>query len=235
MRREQHGHALDVAEVADESQQLANTLRIDVDGRFVEDQDRRPFDQRIGQPQSLSHAAGERAHTSIDHVSEPDLIEQVLDPFRCVRFAKAVEARRVPQVLASRRVVVEPDVVGQVADPTFHRQRVAPRVETIDTCRAAARLGQAEQHQDGGGLAGAVGAEQPEDLATADLQRQRVDGRAIAVALGEIAGLQGDRVPVGTGASAASVGVSAEGAVIARVIVDRGGGTATPTRGRRRR
>src|SRR5262249_28673968 len=47
---------------------------------------------------------------------------------------------------------------------------------------------QAEQHQDGGGLAGAVRAEQPEDLALRDGERHIVDRRKAVVALGQTTG-----------------------------------------------
>src|SRR5262249_61425870 len=59
-----------------------------------------------------------------------------------------------------------------------------------DHPRLAARdLGQAEQHQDGRGLAGAVGAEQAENLAGLDRERDPVDGGRAGVALGEAEGL----------------------------------------------
>ena len=43
-----------------------------------------------------------------------------------------------------------------------------------------------EHHADGGGLAGAVGTEQPEDLPGADLERHVFDGTRVAERLGKV-------------------------------------------------
>src|SRR5262249_53286439 len=48
---------------------------------------------------------------------------------------------------------------------------------------------QAEHHQNGGGLAGAVRPEQPEDLAALDRERDMVDGDRPPIGLGEVVGL----------------------------------------------
>ena len=106
---------------------------------------------------------------------------------------EAVELGRVAQVLAAGHAAVEPDVVGQVADLALDAQRLAGRVEAHDADDAPGRLGQAEQHQDGRRLAGAVGPEQAEHLAGPDREVERLDGGEVAVLLGQAAG-DDDRV-----------------------------------------
>ena len=91
--------------------------------------------------------------------------------------AEAVEPRRVAQVLAAGQAAVEADRVGQVADASLDLARVARRVETQHRGLALGGLGQAEEHQDGRRLAGAVLAEEPEDLARVDLEVEVVDRR----------------------------------------------------------
>src|SRR5205807_122076 len=66
------------------------------------------------------------------------------------------QARRVTHVLGGREVVVEADRVGQIADPALDLQRLAGRVVTEHPRLPVRDFTQAEQHQDGGGLAGAV-------------------------------------------------------------------------------
>ena len=78
---------------------------------------------------------------------------------------------------------VEADVVRQVADMSLDLERIAQRVEAEHLRRAAGGLGQAEQHQDGRGLARTVGAEETEHLALVDVQVQRTDGDLVVVAL----------------------------------------------------
>ena len=64
------------------------------------------------------------------------------------------------------------------------------RVQSTPSMVGAARrrLGQAQQHQRGGGLARAVGAEQAEDLALLHAQFQFIHGGDAAVALGQAPG-----------------------------------------------
>ena len=87
---------------------------------------------------------------------------------------------------AAREVVVEADLVGQVADPALDRERLAHRVVAEHARLPVRDVAQAEQHQDGRGLAGAVRAEQPENLAARDRERDALDDGDPVVALGEV-------------------------------------------------
>ena len=78
---------------------------------------------------------------------------------------KPDQARRVAQIVGGGEVVVEADLIGQIANPALDRERLAHRIMAEHARLAVRDVAQAEQHQDGGGLAGAVGAEQAEDLA----------------------------------------------------------------------
>ena len=126
-------------------------------------------------------------------VLEADLVEQLVDPRLRDGAGDAVELGGVAQVLAAGQAAVEADVVGQVADLALDRERLAGRVEADDADDAPGRLGEPEQHQHGRRLAGAVGPEQPEDLAGADRQVERVDRGEVAVLLGQPPG-DDDRV-----------------------------------------
>src|SRR5262245_15138933 len=96
------------------------------------------------------------------------------------------QPRGVAQVLGGAEIVIEADLVGQVADPALHRERFAHRVMATDADLPVRDLGQAQHHQDGGGLAGAVRTEQPENLALRHRERNAVDDSRSVVALGEI-------------------------------------------------
>src|SRR5262249_52664548 len=91
--------------------------------------------------------------------------------------------------VARGQMIVEADLVRQIADTALDRERLAHGIVADHARAAAADLGQAEQHQDGGGLARAVRSEQPEDLAARDREGDPVDHRRFAVARGELAGL----------------------------------------------
>ena len=90
----------------------------------------------------------------------------------------AVQPSRVAQVLAPGHGAVEADVVRQVADMSLDVERVTQRVEPEHLGRAAGGLGEAEEHEDGRGLARTVGAEEAEHLALVDVQVQGADGES---------------------------------------------------------
>src|SRR5262249_59783773 len=83
-------------------------------------------------------------------------------------------------------IIIEADLVGQVADLTLHRQRLAHRIVVEHPRLPVGNLAQAQQHQYGGGLAGAVRTEQSENLAPRHGKRNAVDHRYPVVALGEV-------------------------------------------------
>src|SRR5262249_45826938 len=114
------------------------------------------------------------------------------DPRLALFPVEADEPRRVAQILGSRELIVEADHVRQVADAALDRQRLARRIEPEHAHLAAGNFGQAEQHQDGRGLAGAVRPEQTEDLTAPDRERDVVDGDGLPVGLGEAARLDDD-------------------------------------------
>src|SRR6201996_2292330 len=83
-------------------------------------------------------------------------------------------------------MVVEADGVGQIADPPLHLQRRARRIEAEHADLARRNLGQAEHHQDRGGLARPVRPEQAEHLAALDGEGDAVDRAGVTIGLGEV-------------------------------------------------
>ena len=67
-------------------------------------------------------------------------------------------------------------------------ERPAGRVETCDPDFSRRWLREAEHHQDSRRLAGAIGAEQAEDLTRIHVEIQPIDGRKCPVHLGQAAG-----------------------------------------------
>src|SRR5215471_14976410 len=82
-------------------------------------------------------------------------------------------------------MIVEADGVGQIADPALDLERLARRVEPEHADSPRRNLGQAEQHQDGRGLAGAVRTEQAKHLTLPDGKADVIDRAGAAVTLGQ--------------------------------------------------
>jgi hypothetical protein len=93
--------------------------------------------------------------------------------------------QREPAGEPREHVVVEYRLVGQVAHAAHHLGALLEAVEARDARRAAGGPQHAHKHLHGGGLAGAVGAEQAEHLALLDGEREVAHGDEVAVGLGE--------------------------------------------------
>ena len=164
-------------------------MRIEPRRRLVEDGDLRALHQDFGQAEPLPHAAREGADALVGDFGKADPLERVGDALLALGEAKADQPRGVAQIIGGGEIVVEADRVGQIADAPLDRKRLARRIEAEHAHLACRDVGQPEHHQDGGGLAGAVGAEQAENLAAADGERDVVDGDRRSVGLGEALGL----------------------------------------------
>jgi len=92
---------------------------------------------------------------------------------------------------------LDPD---QALDPRW----VATDVDPGDDHPALVGVAQPLEDLHGGGLAGAVGSEDAEDLVLADVEGDAVDGHDLAVALAEILDL--DRHPLGRGRAEIGLG-----------------------------
>ena len=188
VRREQDGQVALVDEAPEQREQLLDARRVDRDRRLVEDQDRRLLDQGVGDAQPLAHAAGVGVGALVGRVARggPRGAARRSAP-RPRERGDAVELRRVAQVLATGQAAVEADVVGQVAHlaldaPAARGSGPGPTTRTTPLVG----LGEAEQHQDRGGLAGAVRAQEPEHLARGGSSRSsRSTADELAVLLGQ--------------------------------------------------
>jgi hypothetical protein len=95
------------------------------------------------------------------------------------------------QVLAHRQPVPQPWRFGQEADPAAQPCGGRPRHRlALHPDLAGRRLDEAGEHAQRGGLAGAVRAEQREDLARRQLERHVVCGHSRAEAAGQVGGGQ---------------------------------------------
>ena len=113
------------------------------------------------------------------------MIEGLCDLRFALVSTESHQPRCVAHIVGGREVVIEADLVRQVTDPPFDSERLPYRIKAKHTCLPVRDLAQTEQHQDGRGLARSVGAEQPEDLALRDRERDPVDDSGLIVALGE--------------------------------------------------
>src|SRR5262249_19119302 len=106
-----------------------------------------------------------------------------------------------PQMLGSAAAGVEAVVVERGADGACQDGQVAV-AGAVDGRGSAGGGGQAEQHPQRGGFAGAVGPEEAGDPAGPDFEAQSVDGGDEAVPLGEVVNVNHVGCPFGPGRDA---------------------------------
>ena len=174
MRGQQHRHAL-ALERPDHVEQLQGRLRVESGGGLVQNRDRGFLHQDLGEPEALAHAAREGGDAVIRDFGELDPPQRRRHPVLALGLAHAHQPRGVAKVLGRRHVIVEADGVRQISDPPLDRERLALGIVPQHPRLAFGEVGQPEQHQDGGGFAGAVRAEEGDDLTVADGEVEAAD------------------------------------------------------------
>ena len=122
-------------------------------------------------------------------VGEPERLEQRVGLDPRLATAHPEEAAVEHEVLADGQGAIERVALGHDADQALGRGGLAPHVDPADHGAALGRLHPGREHARGRGLAGAVRAQETEDLAAADAEVEVVDrAHAARVDLGEVLG-----------------------------------------------
>nr|GEU28087.1 hypothetical protein [Tanacetum cinerariifolium] len=174
---------------------VARGARIEAVDRFIENQHGRLVNQRAGQAQALLHAQRVVHGVVFARIVQTEFGQQARAARDCLGARKAVHFGDELQDLASAQVVVEHRGVGQVAYPAFHFRRLGMTIETVDHHPSGAGHEDAHHHADGGGLAGAVGAEEAEQLPARHGQIERLDGVEAAIGFGQSLEIDHDGLP----------------------------------------
>src|SRR3954469_463912 len=163
------------AELLDEVPHLVLLVRIEAVGRLVHDQHIRIVDQRLREAGAVLVSLGER----VDRLVQHRLQEAELD--HAVHRLLARGAGEAPQLgdeleeRSHRHVRVRGGVLRQVADQALRLDGRLDHVVGADGDLAGGGRHEAGDHPHGGGLAGAVRAEEAEHLAALDGERDAVD------------------------------------------------------------
>src|SRR5439155_2516870 len=112
----------------------------------------------------------------------------VVDPLRQLAAFESVDAAVELQVLADGHVRIERKALRHVAQALADALRILRHVAIVHQGDAGGGLEQPAQHPDGGALPAAGGAEEAENAAAADAERQPVHGDEAAEAPGQALG-----------------------------------------------
>src|SRR6185503_16861648 len=188
VRRQEHGLAR-LLQAEDRLPELTRADGVDADRRLVEEDHRRVVQEPAGDVQPLAHAARVALDPLLLAALEPDELEQLLDPRPLAARLDAVELREVAQVVERREALVEAPVAAEhVADALPHPARVLDDVASEHPRLPGCRDEERDQHLDRRRLAGAVRAEEAEELALLDREADAADRLDLERAAPERAG-----------------------------------------------
>ncbi len=173
MRGEDDGDA-GGAQFAHQLPHVLAQFDVDAGGRLVEKQDLRLVRQRLGDHQPALHAAGQHPDLGVALVPQRQLLEHFLDMRGIGRLAE--QSARKPQGRRRRLEGVGGQLLRHQPDQRARRAVVGNDVVTVDGDLAGGRIDDAADDADQRRLAGAVRAEQREDLAVADIQVDVFEG-----------------------------------------------------------
>ena len=184
LRGEQHRRA-PRDERLDRIPELDAAADVQSGGRLVEEQDRRPGDQRGGQVEAAAHPARIGANETVGGVGEVEGGQQLPRPGTRLPSREVVEPADHLEVLEAGQVLVHRGVLAGEPDVLAHPGGVADDVEARHARGAVVGQQQGRQDADGRRLAGAVRAEQPEDAARLDVKVDAAKRVDVAVALSQ--------------------------------------------------
>jgi hypothetical protein len=172
--------------LADRFEDALARLRIDADGRLVEQQHARLVQQRTHEIEAPPHSTRERRHRLVAAVLETGQHQRALGGrvHGCAR--QSGGARKERQVLACGEARIEGKALR---DESRHALRLCARRHDIESAhgdRAFARWDQAGENRERARLAGAIRAEQPDDLAGGRRERHVAKRLTRAVAHAQI-------------------------------------------------
>jgi hypothetical protein len=137
VRREEDGHLLVAGEALDLPPQIGARLGVEASRRLVEEQHLRPVDEAEGDVEPALHAPGVGLGHPPAGVGQAEPFQQLLDALAPLGAEDPVDLGLHLEVLATRRVGIEPGPLPDSTDRAAHLLRVADDVEACYTSLAA--------------------------------------------------------------------------------------------------
>ena len=185
-------HAVRLSKVADQAADFLNLDRVQAHGGLVQDHHRRVVDNRLGDADALLETLGDVADQA-----PTDVLKAAagLGLFaRCAHLPSRdpAQAGTEIKVFVDRQVAVQRRGFGQVAQLRLGVHRLLQHVDAADPHAPGAGCQSAGQDAHGGGLAGAVGAQEAQHLALHHAEADIAQHFAVAEAAADVLDLYED-------------------------------------------
>ena len=190
VRRQEHRDLVLAGQLAEHGDDLLLAAQVEVGKRLVEQEQLRPGDQRVRDQHPLLLTAGQLADPGVGVPVGADIGERRIDQFPALPRREAesepvpVKAKRHHVAGAQRHVLVDDELLRHVADggPVLVVQCLTVQGLTVDEHPPARRLDQAEDDPEQRGLARAVRADDPGEVALLERERDVAEHLAAAEA-----------------------------------------------------
>src|SRR5712691_797690 len=173
----------DVAAFADESGDGASGHDVEAVGGLVEDHNRGIVDESAGDGGFLLHAGGKLVTAAVAEAVHVQAVEDFVEALFEGGFIKTVEAPEVFDELLGGEAGIKRGGGGKKADVGAHFLGMLDDVVAADEGGAVGGFQDGGEHAQGGGFAGAVGAEQAVDAAGLAAETDIVDGANLSALL----------------------------------------------------
>lgn len=183
VRGEQDSEAAFAIELLDELAHFVDALGIEALGRFIEEDGLWRGDEGLGKGEALAHAVGVHFDGIVNALFQADGADGVFQ--FAARDVTTVGGEDF-EILPAAHVVVEAGCLEDGADFGEGLGAVALDRDTVDEGFAGIRKDLAEENAEGGALAGAIVAEESEDLAALDLEGEIHEGGTLPKGLVEV-------------------------------------------------
>jgi hypothetical protein len=111
-------HDLALADVGQQVQEAISLLWVEAGGGFVDDDQLRVADQRLGDAESLPHAAGEPGQRLLAHIVKIGLAQQIIDDrATLVLVGEALEYGHMIQHGQRRDAWIHAEILREIAEP----------------------------------------------------------------------------------------------------------------------
>ena len=170
-----------LGQVADQVAHVLDLGGVEPVGGLVQDQDGRLVEDGLRHPHALAVAAGQGGDGDSPLGGQLGALQGLADRRRPVLGPDPMERGLVIQVVDDGHLRVEGAVLRQIADAPLNGAAVGGDVQPVDADAARVRLKEAGEHLHDGGLARPVVAEQADDFAATDIERDIVHRAQIAI------------------------------------------------------
>ncbi len=133
-------------------------------GRLVHEHHGRAVNEGAGQIDALTLTGAQGAAALVNEIAEPEKVDEAVEFGECLRERHGIEVGEEKQHLADGQAQVKPRGGRDEADTPFDLIGIVAGTEAGDGRLAARGPQQAQEHAQGGRLAGAVGAKQAVDF-----------------------------------------------------------------------